>query len=63
MSKEADIKTQVEYYLSDKNLSTDEFFRNKISASSEGWLDMAFIMSCRKLKTLTTNVEEVVAAI
>ena len=57
------IRTQVEYYLSDKNLATDEFFRNKISANPDGWLDMAFIMSCRKLKALTSDPEAVVSAL
>lgn len=31
----AKVKKQIEYYLSDKNLSNDEFFHNKISADSE----------------------------
>jgi len=32
---QAEVKKQVEYYLSDKNLVQDEFFRSKIQADSE----------------------------
>jgi len=32
---QAEVKKQVEYYLSDKNLTQDDFFRSKIQADSE----------------------------
>jgi hypothetical protein len=32
---QAEVKKQVEYYLSDKNLIQDEFFRSKILTDSE----------------------------
>lgn len=34
MSHDAEIKKQVEYYLSDKNLATDKFFHDKISSNA-----------------------------
>ena len=57
------IKEQVEYYFSDKNLSTDAFFHNKISADKEGWVDLQFVMNCNKIKVLTTDTEEVIKAL
>jgi hypothetical protein len=57
------IKKQVEFYLSDKNLSTDAFFHNKISEDKEGYIDLGFIMNCNKLKQLTEDQEEVIEAI
>jgi hypothetical protein len=35
MAKQADIKKQVEYYLSDKNLTIDTFFNEKIKENKE----------------------------
>jgi hypothetical protein len=49
------IKTQVEYYLSDKNLQGDKFFHDTISGAFDGWLDMTLLMNCAKLKALTTD--------
>lgn len=60
---ETKIREQIEFYLSDKNLSTDAFFHNKISADKEGWIDLEFIMNCNKIKSLTTDTEEVVKAL
>jgi len=34
-SQEASIRKQVEYYLSDKNLTVDTFFHDKISRSQD----------------------------
>lgn len=38
MSKQTEIKKQVEYYLSDKNLKTDKFFNEKIRENKEVYL-------------------------
>lgn len=35
MSKTAELKKQIEYYLSDKNLATDKFFNDKLSENKE----------------------------
>ena len=57
------IREQVEYYLSDKNLSGDKFFHNEISKDTDGWLPVEFILNCNKIKALTDQGEEVIAAI
>jgi len=36
-----EIQKQMEYYLSDKNLARDDFFRDKITASKFGFVDLA----------------------
>jgi hypothetical protein len=59
----AEIRKQVEYYLSDKNLENDSFFHNKISGDKEGWIDVGLIMNCNKIKKLTTDQEEIITAI
>ena len=63
--KQADVKRQVEYYLSDKNLAMDKFFNEKLQEAStkEGWIDLTFIMACNKIKQLKVNVAEIVAAV
>jgi len=44
---EVDLRAQVEYYLSDRNLLTDAFFRDRILAEEEGWLDMELLKGCQ----------------
>ena len=48
--KQKEIRTQIEYYLSDMNLETDEFFYKVISNEKEGYLDLEYIMQCNKVK-------------
>ena len=45
-----EIKRQMEYYLSDENLETDEFFHKTISSDKDGYLDLELIMQCRKVQ-------------
>ena len=45
-----EIKTQVEYYLSDENLKKDAFFHGLISSDANGYLDLEFILKCNKIK-------------
>ncbi len=59
----AEIKKQVEYYLSDKNLSQDKFFHGEISKQTEGWLDLSLLMNCPKLKALSTDKDQILSAI
>lgn len=59
----ANIKKQVEYYLSDSNLKTDKFFHDVISSSEEGYVPLDTLLKCRKLKSLTSSAEVVVQAI
>jgi hypothetical protein len=46
----AELKKQVEYYLSDKNLTNDRFFHEKISEAKDGWIDLSNIIACNKIK-------------
>ena len=48
--KKKEIQRQIEYYLSDINLETDEFFHNIIKNEKEGYLDLEYIMQCNKVK-------------
>ncbi|CAE7577581.1 La [Symbiodinium natans] len=57
------VRKQVEYYLSDENLKYDKFFHDKISGNADGWLDMSFILSCNKMKSMRAGKEDVVAAL
>lgn len=62
----AELKKQVEYYLSDKNLTQDKFFNEKLSEGKDGWMDLALILNCNKIKSLKlknaqTEISEAVA--
>jgi len=54
----AEIKKQVEYYLGDANLAIDEFFRDIISQNKEGWMDIAVMLKCNKVKKLGVNASK-----
>ena len=56
--KLAALQRQIEYYFSDKNLRTDEFFHEKISENAEGWLDSSWILGCNRVKKLGVTGEE-----
>ena len=49
--KESKIKEQVEYYLSDENLSKDSFFHDKVSSDPNGFVNLDFILKCNKIKS------------
>jgi len=51
-SQIADLKKQVEYYLSDKNLAVDKFFNEKLQEAKDGWLDLSHILACNKIKSM-----------
>ena len=57
------IRKQVEYYFSDKNLETDQFFHGKISEAKDGYLDMQYIMNSNKIKQFTNNEQDIIDAI
>lgn len=63
MLKDSDIRTQVEYYLSDANLQKDAFFYNKIQEDKEGYLDLDLIMNCNKVKTQGITKDAIKAAV
>ena len=45
------IRTQIEYYMSDKNLARDKFFRDQIATSKDGYIAIQHFMNCNKVKT------------
>lgn len=61
----AELKKQVEYYLSDKNLVNDRFFHEKLSEGKDGWMELSFILACNKIKQfkLKNPSDEVAEAI
>eukprot|EP00392_Amoebophrya_sp_AT5.2_P014667 g14828.t1 len=65
LTKEAEIKKQVEYYFSDGNLSRDHFFHGKISEDAEGLVDLTLVMNCNKIKSglNVTDVKQIVDAV
>ena len=40
----------MEYYLGDVNLERDDFFRDKIAADKDGFVDMKLFLNCNKIK-------------
>lgn len=60
--EDAVVIKQMEYYLSDENLTTDRFFHSKIQESAEGYLPMSSIMQCRKIQNLKLTKEAIVEA-
>ena len=45
-----ELKKQIEYYLGDANLEGDDFFRGKIEADKDGYLEIKTLLNCNKLK-------------
>ena len=53
-----EIKNQIEYYLSDKNLEKDAFFHDKILSDPNGYLNLDLILKCNKIKNKGWTKEE-----
>ena len=62
-SKLGDTQTQIEYYMSDANLTHDKFFNDRIRTSSDGYISMEYLVKCQKLMKQTTSVQQMVTAI
>ena len=56
---DAMIKKQIEYYLSDSNLSRDRFFREQIETDKAGWVDIAHFLNCNKVKNMGISSERI----
>lgn len=59
----AQIKRQVEFYFSDSNYRKDTFLRAAAESDPEGFVPISVLLTFNKLKSMTTNVSEVAAAI
>ena len=53
------IKQQIEYYMSDANLSRDKFFREQISTDKQGWVAIAHFLNCNKVKMMSISSEKI----
>ena len=60
--KTAAIKKQIEYYLSDTNLTFDKFFRDQIITDKEGWVSIAHFLNCNKVKQMSITQEQIAEA-
>lgn len=56
---DATVKKQIEYYLSDSNLSRDKFFREQITTDKEGWVSIAHFLNCNKVKAMGISSERI----
>lgn len=59
----AKILRQVEFYFSDSNLPGDQFLSSLVARNEEGWVDIATIASFKRMRQLSQNLDEVVAAL
>ena len=59
---DAAIMKQIEYYMSDANLSRDKFFREQIETDKEGWVSIAHFLNCNKVKSMGISSEQIAEA-
>lgn len=50
-----ELKKQMEYYMGDKNLARDDFFRDKIKANKNGYITLTLFQNCNKIKSLAVT--------
>jgi hypothetical protein len=62
MADHAKIKTQIEYYLSDKNLTKDKFFREQIQTSKDGYIAISHLLNCNNVKACLWTSADIKAA-
>jgi hypothetical protein len=62
MADHAKIKTQIEYYLSDKNLTKDKFFREQIQTSKNGYIEINHFLNCNNIKSNKWTIADIKAA-
>lgn len=58
-SLDARLLRQLEYYLGDKNLRTDEFFNRIISDNPEGWLPFENILCCKRIIEMNVSIDDI----
>ena len=56
------IKEQIEFYLSDKNLPKDSYFRPLVQLQPEGFVAISKFLSCSRIKQLTLDASLVAEA-
>ncbi|EDV31475.1 uncharacterized protein Dana_GF15376 [Drosophila ananassae] len=61
--QERAIIRQVEYYFGDANLNRDKFLREQIGKNEDGWVPLSVLITFKRLASLSTDFEEIVAAL
>ena len=56
-----DLKKQIEYYLGDTNLEKDDYFREQITADSNGYVALTHFLNCNKIKAKGVKDVKVIA--
>lgn len=62
-SLEDKIRNQIEFYFSDSNLPRDKFLRSKTGEAGDGYVDLDIVASFKRLRSLTTDVSLIRAAL
>ena len=62
-SRTQQMTTQIEFYMSDKNLKTDKFFHNLISSSRDQLISLNVLLNCKKIKQMKPSLRELETAI
>ncbi|XP_057304481.1 la-related protein 7-like [Hydractinia symbiolongicarpus] len=57
------IQKQLDFYFSDANLHHDRFFRKEIETNTEGYIELATILKCNKIKQLTMDMTVLAKAV
>lgn len=58
-----ELKKQLEYYLSDANLSRDQFFYSKIQETDDGFIALDSFEKCNNVKKLNASLGNIIDAI
>ena len=51
---------QIEYYMGDSNLTRDDFFREQIQSSKDGYIELKVFLNCNAVKKLGITDLEVI---
>lgn len=58
------IAQQINYYLSDENLTNDEFFYKEVASHKDHFVKLSLFLNCNKIKKLGVNkVQQIVDAV
>lgn len=52
-----------EYYFSDSNLRRDKFLSKQISDNEGGWVELAVLLTFKRLKSMSDDASVIVAAV
>mmetsp|Transcript_25510 Transcript_25510/g.37649 ORF Transcript_25510/g.37649 Transcript_25510/m.37649 type:complete len:350 (+) Transcript_25510:83-1132(+) len=57
------VKKQIEFYFSNSNFRKDTFLREAAASDAEGFVPISTLLTFNKLKSLTTDADEIVKAV